>query len=228
MDFIKKGRLIRKYLADGSEFKKKGDSDYILKSTTNPKFNRFIGQSFPQYVWDLISKSDYTEGPEYNRAYTILIEKIRNGEKSFATPSNIPLIKDEKIIFTANNIDFSEFNETSFIDDKSNIMKSLSASTDEIEHIDTGNVSITNKRFAFSGPNKITNIDLNNIKHISCYYNGIRLKNDKEKIKQFIGFETLSFNFRLDNKKYFITFNGDIIKALIEAGLNYYDNENRH
>ena len=90
-----------------------------------------------------------------------------------------------------------------------------------ITHIDDGTVTITNKRFIFSGSKKNVNVDLKKINGITVYRNGIRLqRSNKQKIEQFTGFENLSFNFLLEDKKYYITFNGQVIRALIQACLN--------
>ena len=75
MDFVKKGTLMTKYVTEDCEFKKKSDFEYTLKSTTNPKFNKFVGQTLTVEKWDLISECDYTEGPEFNQAYNFLIQK---------------------------------------------------------------------------------------------------------------------------------------------------------
>ena len=236
MDFIKKGTLVNKYFADDSEFRSKGNSNYKLKSTTNPKYSKFVGQTLHESKWDLISECDYTEGPEFDRAYDIFLEKIRNGQQIFSGPSNVILKKDEKIIFVAGGIAFSEpramrvTNSTYAGSSRRTGKKSsfgvgrgrsVSQSKDVIPHIDDGTVTITNKRFIFSGSKKNVNVDLKKINGITVYRNGIRLqRSNKQKIEQFTGFENLSFNFLLEDKKYYITFNGQVIRALIQAGLN--------
>lgn len=242
MDFIKKGSIMTKYLTEDSEFKKKGDLEYTLKSTTNPKFNRFVGQTLTESKWDLISECDYTEGPEFNQAYNFLLQKIRSGNQRFnIDQANIILKKDEKVMFTGGGIDFSEPRAVRVTNSvhmgggrrtgKNTALgvgtgRSVSQSQDVMTHIDKGRVTITNKRFIFSGSKKNIDIDLKKITGIDIYTNGIKLqRSNKQKVEQFIGFENFSFNFNMEGKKYYITFNGQVIKALIEAGLNAENNK---
>ena len=102
--------------------------------------------------------------------------------------------------------------------------QSVSQSKDVMTYVDTGRVTITNKRFIFSGAKKNINIDLKKITGIDLYTNGIKIhRSNKQKVEQFIGFEGISFNFDMDGKKYYVTFNGQVVKALIEGGLNSND-----
>ena len=240
MDFVKKGTLMTKYVTEDCEFKKKSDFEYTLKSTTNPKFNKFVGQTLTVEKWDLISECDYTEGPEFNQAYNFLIQKIRSGNQRFnVEQADIILKKYEKVMFTGGGIDFSEPRAVRVTNSvhvgggrrtgRNTALgvgtgKSVSQSKDVMTHVDRGRVTITNKRFIFSGAKKNINIDLKKITGIDLYTNGIKIhRSNKQKVEQFIGFENISFNFNMDGKKYYITFNGQVVKALIEGGLNSND-----
>lgn len=237
MDFIKTGTIRTKYLADGCEFKKYNNISYTLKSTANPKYNKFVGQTLAESKWDLIQECDYTEGPEYNKAYSAFLDTINKGILIFNTCNpNILLKKNEKILLSVQNIAFSEpkavrvtkssYNGASYKVGKRTTVRggsgrSVSQSTDVMTHIDTGVVTITNKRFIFSGSKRNVNVNLTQITSIDTYSNGIKLqRSNKQKVEQFIGFEKISFNFTWNNKKYYITFNGKVIKAIIQGGLN--------
>lgn len=237
MDFIKTGTIRTKYLADGCEFKKYNDLAYTLKSTTNPKYNKFVGQTLTESKWDLIQECDYTEGPEYNKAYNALLDMVSNALLLLNSDNHdILLKKNEKILLTAPNISFSEpravrvtkssYSGASYkVGKRTSVRggsgKSVSQSTDVMTHIDTGVVTITNKRFIFSGSKRNVNVNLTQITSIDTYSNGIKLqRSNKQKVEQFIGFENVSFNFPWNDKKYYVTVNGNLIKAIILGGLN--------
>ncbi|AMD17347.1 hypothetical protein TL18_04500 [Methanobrevibacter sp. YE315] len=98
MDFVKKGVVSAKYLADGCEFKKQNE-DYKLVSTQNPKFQPFVGKVFSQSVWDLISQSDITSGEKWNKMSVLLIDHFKSGQTIFSASTNLLLKKDERIIY---------------------------------------------------------------------------------------------------------------------------------
>ena len=235
MDFVKKGMIASKYLADGCEFKKVKDN-YKLISAQNSKYQPFIGKTLPESKWNLISKSTVTSGVEYDEFYSLLLDHFRSGNTIFNQNSNILLKKGEKVVFqSANNIVLKEPKSirvtnsvrtgTSHRHGKNTFgygaSRSVGESKDIIKDIDVGQIIITNKRFIFSGNNRTIDVNISQITGITPYNNAFKLqRKSKQKPEYFINIDGFSFNYDFRGETYYVVMNGHIIKSLIEGGLN--------
>lgn len=235
LDFVKKGRVIPKYLTDGCEFKKVNNS-YKLVSTSNDKYEPFVGKTFSEPIWDLISKSTITSGEKYNEFYMLLLDHFKSGHTIFNKESNILLKKGEHIVFQSpNNISLKEpksvrvtnsvhvgsgkrRNNTSFGYGAS---KSVGETQEVIKIIDVGQVIITNKRFIYSGNKRNIDVNISQITGITPYSDGFKLqRKSKQKPEYFTNIDAYAFNYTFKDDTYFFLMNGRIIKYLIEGGLN--------
>lgn len=235
MDFVKTGTISHKYLADGCEFKKDNER-YKLVSTQNFKYEPFIGKTFSEPIWNLISQSTLTSGKRYKEFYALLLQHFKCGHTIFNANSNIMLKKGEKIVFQSPaNIVLKEPKSVRMTDSVHvgtsrrhgknafgvGTSKSVGESKDVIKQIDVGQIIITNKRFIYSG--SVRNIDANisQITGITPYNDGFKLqRKSKKKPEYFINIDSYAFNYSFNNETYFFLMNGLIIKYLIEGGLN--------
>lgn len=234
MEFIKKGMVSTKYLSDGCEFKK-DKNNYVLVSTSNEKYEPFIGKSYGENVWDMIAMSDVTHGPKHTVLYRLILDHYKTGNRMFDKDANILLKKDEKVIYKMNNIRLNEPKSvrvtnsahygTSHRRGKRStgigVSKSVGESHDVIKNVDVGEMVITNKRFVFSGAKRSVDVNISQITGVTPYDNGIKLqRKSKQKAEYFVGVDNYFFTYEFDGAKYFFTFNGNLVKAMIEGGLN--------
>lgn len=235
MDFVKTGTITHKYLADGCEFKKDKNS-YKLISTQNYKYEPFIGKTFSEPMWNLISQSSVTSGEKYNKFYGLLLDHFKCGHTVFNQNSNIMLKKGEEIIFQSpNNIILKEPKSIRVTDSVHvgtarrhgnrgfgyGASKSVGESKEVVKQIDVGQIIITNKRFIYSGNVRNIDVNISQITGITPYTDGFKLqRKSKQKPEYFINVDGYAFNYTFNNDTYFFLMNGQIIKALIEGGLN--------
>ena len=235
VDFVKKGMVNTKYLADGCEFKKV-DNSYKLISTNNHKFKPFIDKVFSEAMWDLVSKADITSGTEYNLFRGLLIDHFKSGHTIFNTDANILLKKGEQVIFQSpSNIILKEpksIRVTNSVHVGSGrrrgnrsfgygASKSVGESQEVIKAIDSGQIIITNKRFIFSGSKRNVDVNISQITGITPYSDGIKLqRKSKQKPEYFINIDGYAFNYTFKNETYFCLMDGQLIKSMIEGGLN--------
>lgn len=235
MDFVKKGVVSTKYLADGCEFKKVNDK-YKLISTENYRFIPFLDHVFTESMWDLISKADITSGDEYDLFRTLLLDHFKSGQTIFNKDANILLKNGEKVIFQSpNNIVLKEPKSIRVTNSvhagtghrKGNrsfgygASKSVGESKEVIKVVDTGQIIITNKRFIYSGSKRNIDVNISQITGITPYSDGFKLqRKSKQKPEYFINVDGYAFNYTFRGETYFCQMNGSLIKSMIEGGLN--------
>ena len=235
LDFEKKGMVSVKYLADGCEFKKQNDK-YKLVSTAKDKYQPFIGQIHSESIWDLISKSSITSGARYNEFYSLLLDHFKSGHTLFTGEVNLLLKKGEIVVYKSfNNIVLKEPKSvrvsnsvhagTSHRRGKRSFgygaTKSVSESKEVVKQIDVGQIIITNKRFIFTGAKRNVDVNISQITGITPYSDAFILhRKNKQKPEYFMNVNDHAFISNWDNETFFFFMNGQMIKSLIEGGLN--------
>ena len=235
MDFVKTGTISHKYLADGCEFKK-DKNRYKLVSTQNYKYEPFVGKTLSESMWDLISESSVTSGERYNEFYGMLLDHLQSGHTIFNKNANIILKKGERIVYQSpNNIILKEPKSVRVTKSAhvggarrrgnsafgSGVSQSVGESHDVIKQVDVGQIIITNKRFIYSGGVRNIDANISQITGITPYTDGFKLqRKSKQKPEYFLNIDSNAFNYTFDNETYFFFMNGQIIKSLIEGGLN--------
>ena len=235
MEFVKKRMMGNKYLADGCEFKKIND-EYQLVSTENYKYVPFIGEIIQEEGWDGISKADITSGEKHERLYRLLLDHFKLGNTIFNHESNILLKKGEHVVFKS--LDYIVLKEPTSIQVSQSshsgiggingkfmagygVSKTVSEIQEVIKPIDSGHFTITNKRFIYSGDKRNIDVNISQITAITPYVDGFKLqRKNKQKPEYFTDIDHLAFLCDFKNEIYFYRVNGDIIKSLIEGGLN--------
>jgi hypothetical protein len=95
--------------------------------------------------------------------------------------------------------------------------KARSESHEELRNIDTGTLTITDKRLIFSGAMKNLNIELKKLISIEPYEDGISVsKEGKEHPAYFTGIDKQKIAVLINGRNYEIPVNGLILKVLIE------------
>lgn len=235
MDFVKKGMVSQKYLADGCEFKKVNNG-YKLVSTQNHKYDPFVGRLFSESVWDLISKSTITSGDKYNEFYAILLDHFKSGHTLFNKNANIMLKKGEEVVFQSpSNVVLKEPKSIRVTDSVHvgtsrrhgnrgfgvGTSKSVGESKEVVKQVDVGEIIITNKRFIFSGNVRNIDVNISQITGITPYNDGFKLqRKSKQKPEYFVNIDAYAFTYNFNKETYFFLMNGQIIKSFIEGGLN--------
>lgn len=235
LDFVKKGMLGSKYLAEGCEFKKNNDN-FKLVATSNKKYEPFLGQLHSESVWNLISESSVTAGVKHNETYGLLLDHFKSGQTIFNKDTNILLKKGEYVIFQSPNsiylkepksirVTNSVRTGSSRRHGKSSFgygtSKSVGETKEVIKNIDIGQIIITNKRFIYSGQKRNIDVNISQITGISPHPGGFKLqRKSKQKPEYFTNVNSFVFNYTFNGDTYFYIMDGQIIKAMIEGGLN--------
>lgn len=235
LDFEKKGMIATKYVAEGCEFKKH-DNNFKLVSTFNDKYEPFLGQSHSESIWDLISDSDFTSGAKHNEVYGLLLDHFKSGQTIFKSDANILLKNGEQVVYQSpNNITLKEPKSIRVTDSvhvgsgrrRGNhsfgvaASKSVGETKEVIKAIDFGQIIITNKRFIYSGNKRNIDVNISQITGITPYSNGLKLqRKNKQKSEYFTNIDGYAFNYAFNGDKYFFLMNGQLIKSMIEGGLN--------
>lgn len=91
-----------------------------------------------------------------------------------------------------------------------------SVSHDEITHIDTGTLVLTNKRLIFLGWMKSINIDLRKIVSITPYKDGIGSQmENKQKTEYFVGTNNTTLPITRNREKFSFPVSRDVLKIAI-------------
>jgi hypothetical protein len=99
--------------------------------------------------------------------------------------------------------------------------KSKSESHEELRNIDTGTLTITNKRLVFSGAVKNISIELKKIVSIDPYEDGISLsKEGKERPAYFTNVDKQKIIAAIQGRSYEIPIDGLILKVLIQKEIH--------
>lgn len=234
MKFVKKGLVNPKYLADECEFKKINE-EYQLISTKNPKYNPFIGEIYREEGWDSISKVDITFGEKHEKLYGLLLDHFKSGQTIFNHDADILLKKGEQVVFssydnvilkepTSVRVSSSTQRRTGMIYGRYINSYGVSKSVSEIQEIikatDVGQFIITNKRFIFMGDKRNIDVNISQITAITPYCDGFKLqRKNKQKPEYFVNIN-FAFVYAFKNELYFYVLKGDVVKSLIEGGLN--------
>ncbi len=231
-------RKIRKstYLFYDCEFQEDG-SDLLLVSAKNPNFVPFIGKSFKKSAWDLISKADITCGEKHDKVYGYFLNHLEKGNTDFdEMDSNILLDNDEFIKFQSYHSVYLNESKSIRVSTSRHSGRSVrhagasygigdsisvSESFDEIKTVDIGQITITNKRFIFSGEKKSVDIDIKKITSITPFSDAIKLqRKNKQKVEYFTNIDHYIFTREYAGEVYFFMMDGYMIKALIESSLS--------
>lgn len=235
VDFVKKGMISTKYLYDGCEFKKV-KNNYKLVSTSNFKYEPFLGKTLSESAWDLVSISTITSGDKYNEVYGLLLNHFKSGQTIFKKEANILLKKDEFVVYQSpKNITLKEPKSIRVTNSSHGgashrrgkrsygygVSRSVGETKEVVKTVDTGQFIITNKRFIYSGMNRNIDVNISQIVGITPYADGFKLqRKGKKKPEYFINIDSHVFTYNFNNDTYFFIMNGHIIKSLIEGGLN--------
>ena len=91
-----------------------------------------------------------------------------------------------------------------------------SMSHEEIQDIDRGTLTITNKRLIFSGSMKLINYNLNKILSITDYKDAIGIQRDnKQKTEYFANLDNIILTYQVDDQSGKTPFYGFLLKAAI-------------
>ena len=102
--------------------------------------------------------------------------------------------------------------------------QSRSVSHEEIMDVDTGILTITNKRLVFTGQKKTINYNLNKIISITPYSEGVGIQREnKQKTEYFTGFDRRIINFKKDGQLERTPFFGILLFALLKRQIENLD-----
>jgi hypothetical protein len=221
-----------------SEFQANG-SNYLLVSTRNPVFQPYIGCSWKLEAWQLLDSADISHGPKHDRIYGYLIDHLQKGNRVFTIgDSNLLLDSDEFIKYQSpHSVHLNEARAVRVSNSRHvgsrvrggymgasygvGASQSISQSYDEIRTVDVGQITVTNKRLVFSGEKKSVNVDFKKIISITPYSDGIKLeRKGKQKVEYFTNLDDYIFTREHGGEIYFFSFDGNMLKALVEGSLD--------
>ena len=139
--------------------------------------------------------------------YDTAIERLLDGSLEQQFESDLILKRGERLIFSLSNIQYCEERSVRVKGSSTGfsirVAKGVTyrtggfeASTEmRISLLDTGDLTLTNKRLVFNGPTKAQEIPLSKINTIEPVSNGFRLgKSGKQRMEYYLGTEQLTIN----------------------------------
>jgi hypothetical protein len=143
--------------------------------------------------------------------------------------SSIILKKDENLIFRFPNIRLLEprsVRRGGYSGGSVRIAKGVSIrlggwggeSHEELRTIDSGSLTITDKRLVFAGGKRTTNIKLDKIIQIEPYSDGIAVRRERKKrTEYFVGIDAATMQISVEDRSFEEPFNGAHLAFLIEC-----------
>lgn len=159
-------------------------------------------------------------------------DKLFEGKVNLPTKScPIILKKDEKPIIAIPNIELREprsvrtssgtyggptFRISKGVSFRLGGANSRSVSHEEIQKVDEGILTITNKRLVFSGQMKTLNYKLEKIISVTPFMEGVGIQRDnKQKMEYFLGTDDIDINFKKDGEVHKTPFYGMLLNNVI-------------
>jgi len=217
------------------------DDKYCLneiKDTSYPNWQRYNHQVLTVREWNSIAQGGYSDQEQKQIDLDLWLQQLSNGTITIPTHTNTNIVlgPNEQFIFSISDVIFSEpraIRETSGLYGGPSIrvakgmtwrlgkFKSKSESHEELRNIDTGTLTITNKRLIFTGAVKNVNIELKKILSIEPYEDGISLnKEGKERPGYFTNIDKQKIAVAIQGRGYEIPMDGLILKVLIEKEIH--------
>lgn len=225
----------------GATFRKKSGDTYRLSSIVKkqyPNWDRYKYQTLSTAEWIRISQGGYSNEDQRQFDIEFWLNSFAQGKVSLKPKSsgNVVLSKNESDLFTWASIDLLEpqkVRKTSgmYGGPTVRIAKGLSLkiggfranseSSDELETLDTGQLSLTNQRLIFTGKQQTRVIPLSRIITITPYEDGVSVSLDKPSHNYyFLNVDKTQITIHVQDRVYTIPFNGVLLKLLLERAIS--------
>ena len=218
----------------GATFTRKGEQYELTKvwDVSNPIWRNYKNQSLTERDWKNIAygSKPYREQREIDMEYWMT--QLQEGNVPVhITGVETPIIlkKNEKLQLVLPEISLSEpravrtsvYGGPGFRVAKGvyfRVGRTRSESHEELKHIDQGVLTLTDKRFVFSGTKRNINVDLRKIVSMEPYSDGIALRvESRQKTQYFTGVDQVKIAITIDDRTYEEQLSGLILMYLIEG-----------
>jgi hypothetical protein len=227
--------------ACGARFKKRG-ATYKLAALSNqatPIWQSYGHQALTSREWETIGSGGMSDAKQRTADMEQWMTKLKTGKVSVQcinAPSSLILQKNETMLCSIPHVTLKEsrsvrvssgsYGGPSFRVAKGVYFRvgsfgSTSRSYSEIKDIDTGVLTITNQRFAFSGKMKTVGVDLKKIVGIDPFSDGIAIhRTGYQKTQYFTWRNNIArLNIGTNGRSYEEPFSGLVLQYLIEGAM---------
>jgi len=236
---------LRSWICDacGATFKKSGAGMYKLASLTNKTAPVWLGygrQALTPREWETIGNGGMSDAKQKAADMEQWMTDLKTGKvgiQCINAPASLILQKAEVLLCALPNVTLKESRSVrvshgSYGGPSFRIAKgvyyhvgsfgSSSRSLDEIRDIDSGILTITNQRFAFSGKMKTVGIDLNKIVGIDAFSDGIAIHRTGYQKTQYFTWrgDIAKAKIGVEGRNYEEPFSGLILQYLIEGAMS--------
>lgn len=205
-----------------------------IGDTNYPNWQRYNHQVLTVHEWNTIAQGGYSDLEQKQVDLDDWLQQLASGAGTIPSyvNSNVVPNPNETVVYAVSDVIFSEprsVRETSGRYGGPSIriakgmtwrmggFKSSSESHEELRNIDTGTLTITNKRLVFSGAVKNITVDLKKLVSLEPYEDGISIsKEGKASPAYFTNIDKQKVAFSVDGRNYEIPLNGLMLKILIE------------
>lgn len=224
----------------GATFAQKGEKYELTKvlDTSNPTWQNYKNQSLTEIEWKNIAYGgkSYREQREIDMG--CWMTQLKEGNvpvRIIGVKAPIILKKNEKLQLVLPEISLLEpravrtsvYGGPGFRVAKGvyfRVGRTRSESHEELKHIDQGVLSLTNKRFVFSGTKRNVSVDLRKIVSMEPYSDGIALRVEgRQKTQYFTGIDRAELTITVDNRTYEERLSGLILMYLIEGLIKHIE-----
>lgn len=178
--------------------------------------------------WKRIAEGGMSDEEQASQDRITILEGLKTAEITFKLTNEVPIIlkKNEEPYLWLPNIQLHEDRMIrKRVGGAVRVMKGVYVGTSRSEshpqrrHIDTGELTLTNKRLVFVGNSKSVNIDLRKILSIDPYSDGISLsRSNKKNVEWFIGnLGVAKIETKIEDREYKFEFDGLFLKYMIEG-----------
>jgi hypothetical protein len=206
-----------------------------VRDVTNEVWREYGNQALTEQEWKNIAYGGMSNAKQREVDMEYWMGQIREGSiiPQMGGESPIILKKNEEMVFAILNISLREpravrriaggyggpsFRVTKGVYFRVGAVGAQSESHEELRDIDQGVLTLTNKRFVFSGAKRAVNIDLRKIVSVEPYSNGIALmRSDRQKTQYFTGIDQAELTVGIEGRTYKEPFSGLILMSMIEG-----------
>ncbi|MGO8685246.1 MAG: hypothetical protein ACLQUT_11815 [Thermoleophilia bacterium] len=207
---------------------------FELTATHEPSLSAwqtYAHKTLPAQEWQHIAAGGASDEEQAKLDLATELALLRAGRVTFATPGQAPLLLQagERLVFVFDAITLREPHSVStgyYGGPSLHVAKGLTIRTgafraqshEELKDIDSGTLSLTNKRLVFAGALRSVEVALAKLTSIEAYSDAIAIRRaGREKTQLFFGLGEVAYTFRVEGRRHSEPCSGLIVKYAVEG-----------
>ncbi len=222
----------------GAIFVKSGEKYKLaaVSDKSNPVWQEYGRQSLLPGEWKNITYGGMSNAKQMEADIEYYLEQLKEGNiPSFDISGNPDIIlkRNENFILNIDYVSLREpravritkggyggpsFRVAKGVYFRLGAFNAQSESHEEIRTIDSGTLTLTNKRLIFSGNKRTVSMDIRKILSVHPYRDAVAIRKEgREKIQYFTGINRVNIKIQVENRIYYEPLSGLVLMYLIEG-----------